>query len=78
MIENNQVKECLLKALSNSEISVEGDGYHYHITIISDEFAGLNKVKRQQKIYQALNQFIVSGELHALTIKAYTSSEMEA
>ena len=39
------------------------------------EFADLNKVKRHQKVYATVNEVIVSGELHALTLVALTPEE---
>jgi acid stress-induced BolA-like protein IbaG/YrbA len=35
----------------------------------------LSLVKKQQKVYATLGDKITSGEVHALTIKTYTSDE---
>ena len=72
---NSTVKEILEKHFINDEVKVTGDGYHYLIVIISDVFNNLSKVKRTQKVYQALGEQIQSGEVHALTVKAFTSQE---
>ena len=45
--------------------------------VVSEAFAGLSPVKKQQMVYAPLNEHITSGELHALTIKAYTPAEWE-
>ena len=42
------------------------------ITVVSEIFEGLRPVARQQKVYAPLNEFIRSGELHAVNIIAKT------
>ena len=39
---------------------------------VSDQFAGLSKVKQQQMIYAPLLSHISSNEIHALSIRTYT------
>lgn len=39
---------------------------------VSDQFAGLSKVKQQQMIYAPLLDHISSNEIHALSIRTYT------
>lgn len=72
---NERVKELLKKAFEQGEVDVSGDGYHYKITLISDLFENLSKVKRTQKVYQVLSDQIQSGEVHALSIHAFTTQE---
>jgi len=75
MISNDLIQSALAKAEAFTHLLVEGDGYHYHITAVAYFFEGMTKIKRQQKIYTILNDYIVSGSLHAITIKAYTPAE---
>jgi acid stress-induced BolA-like protein IbaG/YrbA len=77
ILENSQVKAILEEKFKGDEINVTGDGYHYQLTIISDEFNGLTRVKRTQLVYLVLDKWIKSGELHALSIKPFTSQEWE-
>lgn len=74
-MENHEVEQILKQVFINDDVMVEGDGYHYTIIVVSDEFDGLSKVKRTQKIYAVLNEVIQSGALHALTVSAYTQKE---
>ena len=69
-ISNDEIVKLLNTAFPDSSISVEGDGYKYEATIVSESFEGLNTMKRHQSVYASLNDVITSGELHALTIKA--------
>ena len=49
------------------------DNIHFQAIIISPDFEGiLSKVKQQQMVYAVIDEYIASGELHAITIKTYT------
>ena len=77
MLSNEEI-ETLLKNIEEVDyVQVQGDGYHYHITIVSDVFCDKSKVARQQWVYGQLNQYITSGRLHALSMKTWTTDEWE-
>lgn len=69
------IQQLLQQKLPTAEIAVTGDGYHFQVTIITSEFAGLSRVQRQQKVYAILNSYIQSGELHAITLITKTPDE---
>lgn len=69
------LQELLAERLSDCQVSVNGDGYKYEITVVGDVFDGLNVVKRQQHVYAALNDKITDGSVHAVTIKTYTKAQ---
>ena len=73
-----EIKQLLLAEIANSEVSVNVDGSHVAVTVISDAFEGLRPVKRQQMVYAALNEQISSGAIHAVNITAQTRSECDA
>ncbi|MEE9351657.1 MAG: BolA/IbaG family iron-sulfur metabolism protein [Thiotrichaceae bacterium] len=75
-ISNDDVVKIITDHISGAQATVEGDGYKYQATIISEAFKDLNTMKRHQLVYAALNDVITSGDLHALTIKAYTPDEV--
>lgn len=75
---NSEIEHLLGETFKNSTIVVDGDGYHYKVNIISDQFEGLSKVKRQQLVYRVLQELITEGKLHAITIYALTISESGA
>lgn len=70
-----ELKAHILASMPTAEVFVEGDGYHFEAIVISDEFAGLSAVKKQQRVYQSVQNEITSGNLHALSIKTYTPEE---
>ena len=47
---------------------------HFALTIESADFAGLNRVERQRKVYAALGE-LMRERVHALTIRALAPGE---
>ncbi len=76
-MEADQVKQLIADAFSQKvQIDVQtADGVHFEAVVISEAFADLNRVKRQQKVYQNLRAYIESGALHAIALKTYTFQE---
>lgn len=75
MISNEEI-EALFKAIDDiTYVKVEGNGYQYELTIVTDIFAHKSKVARQQWVYAQLKDLITSGKLHALTMKTWTKEE---
>ncbi len=72
-----EVKALLEDNMPGSEVLVEGEGCDFRLTVISDQFKGALPVKRQQMVYHHLNDFIASGEIHAVTMTTLTHSEWE-
>ncbi|MFC3909628.1 BolA family protein [Legionella dresdenensis] len=77
MISNEELEQKLRNCQEVEYVKVEGDGYHYQLTIVSDVFAGKQSVARQQWVYKQLNEYITSGMVHALTMKTWTKEEWE-
>ncbi|WP_025821578.1 BolA family protein [Shewanella marina] len=71
----NQIEQILQTALNLDEVQVSSDGSHYKVIAVGECFAEMSRVKKQQAIYAPLMEHITSGELHALTIKAFTPTE---
>ncbi len=74
----DEVKKLITDKLDQVDVEVETDGYQYQVRAIGDVFDGLNAVKRQQLIYGCLNQYIIDGTIHAVTIKTFTPAEWQA
>lgn len=73
----DDVKKLITDQLQGADVKVETDGYHYQVRVISDAFAGLGAVKRQQLIYGCLNKHILDGSLHAVVMKTFTPDEWQ-
>ncbi len=77
MISNEELQRDLLASDEVIHVQVDGDGYHYDLTIVSDAFLGKSRVARQQWVYARLNDHITSGRLHAINMKTWTIEEWE-
>lgn len=73
MVEDIEAR--LRKELHAAVVAVDGAGNRFEIDVVSEDFAGLNRVKRQQLVYAAIDDLIASGAIHAVTIKAATPAE---
>lgn len=49
---------------------------HFKLTLVSEDFETLNKVKRQQAVYRALAEQM--PQFHALALHTYTPTEWQA
>ncbi|MDD9896588.1 MAG: BolA/IbaG family iron-sulfur metabolism protein [Gammaproteobacteria bacterium] len=77
-MQTSEIEQLLIAALPDCEISVEGADGKYLVSAIGNIFEGLNAVKRQQTIYKILNEYIVSGAIHAVSMKLQTPAESSA
>jgi acid stress-induced BolA-like protein IbaG/YrbA len=69
------VRSRVLAVLPGAIVRVEGDGSRLTIGVISAQFEGMARVKKQQLVYAAIGDLIATGALHAVTIKAQTPGE---
>ena len=77
MLTSEYIKAVIQKNMVCNFIEIQGDdGSHFEATIVSDIFEGLTKVMQHQKVYDALDG-MMKQELHALSIKTYTSSQWD-
>lgn len=76
-ISNEEVHAILANNIEDAEIIIEGDGYKYQATVVSNIFEGKNTVQRHKIIYTYLNEPIAAGRLHALSLKTYTVQEWQ-
>lgn len=68
----------LASAFPGEHTVLEGDGYKFEATVVSARFEGANTLARHKQVYAALDSYIKSGELHALSIKAHTPAEWDS
>ncbi len=72
-----QVRGFIAAGLPCTHLAVEGDGRHFFATIVSAEFEGLARVRRHQRVYQALGDRM-REQIHALSMKTLTPAEFAA
>lgn len=75
MLSNEEIEQRFKDIGEVFYVKVEGDGYKYQLTIVTDIFVDKSKVARQQWVYAQLKDFITTGMLHALSMKTWTKEE---
>lgn len=71
-----QIKSLLVAAFPEAiDVAVNGEGGKFTVTVVSEEFASLRPVAKQQRVYAPLNEYIASGAIHAVTIRTLTPEE---
>ena len=71
------VQRFIAQGLACEHVEVEGDGRHFFATIVSPEFDGMSRVRRHQRVYQALGDRM-REQIHALSMKTLTPAEWAA
>lgn len=74
----DRVKARVQAAFAGATVAAEGDEGRMVVTVVSDAFCSLPRVKKQQLVYQTIADLIAAGELHAVTIRALTPDEVGA
>ena len=75
MMHPEQLQKIIAEGLPCEHLQVVGDGHHFEALIVSAEFAGRNRVQRQQRVNEILRLHFDSGDLHALSMKTQTPEE---
>jgi len=74
----HEVKGRIESGISPEEVIVRefsGGTDHYEVFVVSSQFEGLMSLKRHRLIMDLFRAEIKTGEVHALSIKAYTPKE---
>ena len=74
----DEVKQLVEQQLEGCEVTTEGEGCDFRVTVVGEIFKGLTPVKKQQLVYGCLSEQIANGTIHALTIRAYTPEQWQA
>lgn len=62
----------------SAQVEVDGADCDFTAIVLSESFEGVSPVKRQQSILSKFSDVLASGELHALSVRAYTPAEWNA
>ncbi len=73
-----QIKKIIEEGMNTTLVNVIGEGGKYEATVVSEAFAGVSMLKQHKMVYPLLDDYIKSGEIHALSIKSYTPEQWEA
>lgn len=75
MITNDVLTQYILRAMPDAKVSVTdrtGTMDHLNVRVQSDLFKGKNLLDRHRMIYQALDEPMKDGRIHALELQADT------
>jgi acid stress-induced BolA-like protein IbaG/YrbA len=72
---NEEIVRAVLSRMPDAEVSAAVEGNRAEITVVSREFEGMSRVRKQQAVYACINHLIHDGTLHAVTIRALTPDE---
>lgn len=75
MVQATDIETYIQQGLPCEGIRVTGDGHHWEAVIVSQEFAGKSRIKRQQLVYATVKERMESNEIHALSLKTFTPEE---
>ncbi len=70
-----QLQQLISAGLPCDVCQVEGDGRHWYATIVSAAFEGKRLIQRHQQVYATLGSRMHTDEVHALSMKTFTSAE---
>ena len=71
----SEIEQLIQAKIAGAEVLVEGEGCSFSVAVTSEAFEGLSRVDQQKMVLAAVSEQIASGELHAITVKAYTKSK---
>jgi stress-induced morphogen len=69
-----ELKDALLRAFPDADVEVKdltGTQDHYQAQIVSDAFAGKNRIEQHRLVYGVLAE-AMKGPVHALALATYT------
>ena len=72
IMQQHEIKSLIESSIPNSSATVEIEGSHVHLNVVSSSFEGLSPVKRQQMVNAPLMDSIAQGIIHAVHIKTST------
>ncbi len=76
MVTPESIQKDIEQGMKTAYLKVIGDGQHFEAVIVSDEFAGLSRIQRQQRVNKTLGERM-TGEIHALSMKTFTPQEWQ-
>lgn len=77
-LSNSDIEKLVKQGIADSQVFIDGTGCDFTVTVISEQFADLSMVKKQQLVMATLAEALGSGKLHAVSVQTYTPEEWQA
>ena len=74
-MDKDKIKEIIENTLQGSSAEVDGSEGKFTANIVYEGFKDLNTIKRHKLVYNSLDSYIKSGELHAISLKTFASKD---
>ncbi|BAP58686.1 BolA family protein [Candidatus Tachikawaea gelatinosa] len=75
-MKKRNIKQILISELSLQKVYLNSeDNNHFHLIAIGNIFNNLNSLEKEQIIYKVLMDYIINGDIHAISIKTFTPNE---
>ena len=71
MVQPDAVEAAIQRAIPDAKVTVEdltGGGDHLQVSVVSEAFKGLSRIRQHQLVYGALQQELASEAIHALAL----------
>lgn len=72
----DELKADIERGFAGAEIYVSGDGRHFQVIVVSDEFDGKTMVQQHRLVYATLGDK-VGNDIHALSVNTYTRRQWQ-
>ena len=72
MVQPDAVVAAIRRQLPDAEVTVEdltGGGDHLQVSVVSEAFRDLSRVRQHQLVYGALQEVLASEAIHALALR---------
>lgn len=70
------IQQAIAAGLACEHLEVRGDGHHWEALVVSRAFEGLARVRRHQRVYEALGDRM-REEIHALSMTTLTPEQWD-
>ena len=78
MIDPEELKRRVVQAFTDADVDVQdmtGTRDHFEMRVVSSRFAGQSMVDQHQMVYAPLQDWLKTGELHALSLRTFTPEQ---
>lgn len=77
-MKSEEVVSLIQSAIPEAKVLIEGEDCSFSVTVISDSFAGMSPLKKQQAVLGSVKEQLRTGALHAMSVKALTPDEWKS
>lgn len=70
-----KIKKRIIKELNLKDLIIQNEGKYFQIIVIGDNFNKFNRLKQHQIIYSYFSKYIISNQIHSLSIKIYSTQK---